>query len=435
MPIQRISKELGGGGMDISNITTRTDKNVPTSNEQTSASKTAAYQSQTAEQQKNAQQLQDKTIKDQAHISQQSTSKLGLSILQQNFSQQLEVWQKSSAEKVDMNQASFEDIKARNEKLFDFEAVAKNVLKFVDGVITSAQESGAETEQLNDMLTQARKGVAKGVADAKKILGVSEEQDDDLSNGIKKAHGLINNGLDDLYKRINGLAQPQSIFEAGLQSQTTESQSTKLELTTKDGDKVLIDFARLNEQVNILQAKQADSEQGSESNLFMLSSQYSQESLHFSVEGELDDDELAAIADLVKNVSSVADEFYNGDVEAAYEQALKLGFDQSEISNFALDLNKRVSQSTVAYQSYAESDKAALPKSVEQPIMAYVEKLKDMVAQGANQLQDEQEVAHLVSQVFSNQFQLKGNELLEAVNRFNHFNQQLLNGSDKEKGE
>ncbi|WP_440903440.1 DUF5610 domain-containing protein [Catenovulum sp. SX2] len=421
--------------MDISNITTRTDKTVPASSDKSTAAKADVYDAATNEQTKQAQQANSKTVLDQAHISQQSTSKLGLSILQQNFSQQLEVWQKLSAEKVDINQTSFDEIKARNEKLFDFEAVAKNVLKFVDGVITSAQESGAETEQLNDMLTQARKGVAKGVADAKKILGVSEEQDDDLANGIKKAHGLINNGLDDIYKRINGLTQPQSIFEAGLQSQTTESQSTKLELTTKDGDKVLIDFARLNEQVNILQAQQAESEQGSESSLFMLSSQYSQESLHFSVEGELDQDELAAIADLVKNVSSVADEFYNGDVEAAYEQALKLGFDQSEISNFALDLNKRVSQSTVAYQSYSENGQAQLPNSVKEPIMAYVEKLKDMVAQGANQLQDEQEVAHLVSQVFSNQFQLTGNELLEAVNRFNHFNQQLLNGSDKDKGE
>ncbi|WP_016956241.1 DUF5610 domain-containing protein [Catenovulum agarivorans] len=421
--------------MEISNITTRTDKTVPASSDKSTTAKADVYDAATNEQTKQAQQANSKTVLDQAHISQQSTSKLGLSILQQNFSQQLEVWQKLSAEKVDINQTSFEEIKARNEKLFDFEAVAKNVLKFVDGVITSAQESGAETEQLNDMLTQARKGVAKGVADAKKILGVSEEQDDDLANGIKKAHGLINNGLDDIYKRINGLTQPQSIFEAGLQSQTTESQSTKLELTTKDGDKVLIDFARLNEQVNILQTKQAESEQGSESSLFRLSSQYSQESMHFSVEGELDEDELAAIADLVKNVSSVADEFYNGDVEAAYEQALKLGFDQSEISNFALDLNKRVSQSTVAYQSYSENGQAQLPNSVKEPIMAYVEKLKDMVAQGANQLQDEQEVAHLVSQVFSNQFQLTGNELLEAVNRFNHFNQQLLNGSDKEKGE
>jgi hypothetical protein len=76
--------------------------------------------------------------------------------------------------------------------------------------------------------------------------------------------------------------------------------------------------------------------------------------LNFSVEGDLDDDELVAIAELLENVNELANAFFDSDLQAAFGMAMELGFDQDELSGFALDLNRRKT-SFVAFQEQGDA--------------------------------------------------------------------------------
>ena len=70
----------------------------------------------------------------------------------------------------------------------------------------------------------------------------------------------------------------------------------------------------------------------------MSESSLQSERFEFSVEGELDEDELQAINDILNTVGDLAEDFYAGDVNTAFEKAINMGFDSSEISAFAFSM-------------------------------------------------------------------------------------------------
>src|SRR5690606_33124314 len=58
------------------------------------------------------------------------------------------------------------------------------------------------------------------------------------------------------------------------------------------------------------------------------------DSLSFSVEGDLNESELAALNDLFGQVNDVAETFYGGDVEQAFNQAMDVGMNPEQLASF-----------------------------------------------------------------------------------------------------
>lgn len=153
-------------------------------------------------------------------------------------------------------------------------------------------------------------------------------------------------------------------------------------LQTQDGDKVTINArntlvyaARYDEQSDV-DGQQSQFVEGLKTN----------ESYTFSIEGELDDDEKQAINELMGQVMSLADTFYNGNVDAAYEQALAVGYDQDEIASYSFNM-KQVEQYSVtnAYQTFA-------PETTERPSLNGVfDLIGDYTSQLIDQLNKPQE--------------------------------------------
>lgn len=79
-----------------------------------------------------------------------------------------------------------------------------------------------------------------------------------------------------------------------------------------------------------------------------------------SVQGELDEDELGAINDLLSQVGDLSETFFSGNVEEAFEMALEIGFDESEIARFTLDLKQEVT-------TYVEATYAKIQDTQEKP--------------------------------------------------------------------
>ena len=123
---------------------------------------------------------------------------------------------------------------------------------------------------------------------------------------------------------------------------------------------------------------------------------------------------------LVKDISQLADEFFNGDVEKAWQQAQELGFDDQEIAQFSFDF-KEVKQVAIV-EHYSQG-------SNESPIATISPYIKDLnsIAKQADGLFDNDNLKQLMNDVADQQVKLIEGLQASATQGFNDFNQQLLN--------
>lgn len=403
----------------------------------------------------------------------QSATQLGVRVLSGSFQQTISFEQ---------GRALFEAPPRKKDSLFDFEEVAKNVLNFVGGAIKAAKMNGGDEDELNSMFEQATSGVLKGVEMARKDL--AGFMSDEIDDGINKSLDLIRNGIDKLRDEIFGNGEKVSEGAAVAISNSavySKSESGEIEITTRDGDVVKISFEdaqrlELNQQLvasaTIPQQEQNaassdDSEPNSNQTADQQSAQsnnnqasepsggngesntneppvtttiqyqeslsfFQQSGLNFSVEGELDEDEKQAIADLVGNVKDLAESFFADDVESAFNKALELGFDEQELSGYALQFNKteslQIAQSYGAVSQYTNEDDPADSAKNKQvrPVVDYLQEMMATMEKASERLNSRSDLDSLVNGLMSKVGSVKTDDLLAAINQFNRFNDRIL---------
>ena len=364
---------------------------------------------------------------------------------------------------------------------FDYKKVAKNVLGFVTGAIRRAQADGADEKKLTDLLGQARKGIDQGFGDARDELKGTGLFSEDLDKGITKSYDLIQDGLGKFEEELfgkkadaetettdssngvqvaNTTAQAaksdgaQNISVKGLAAAFSGRQSASLELATKEGDKITISFdqqdswqwqqARSNSSVNrkALEAY-GDNSNGNGRSEAAASRSQSGSSLYyshsvgfsFSVEGNLNADELKAIGGLVDQVGSLSDSFFGGDLQGALDQAKDLSWDDSQLVSFSLDLQQSqsaaVSSSSSAADSKVKDSTQAEPVSVTPelsqlfgPFADYLDRLQSMIKE-ANTLFDKQGQDKLSQWVIGQQQGIEGDTLAQQSDSFTSFNDRM----------
>lgn len=251
--------------------------------------------------------------------------------------------------------SNFENFNSEIEKIeneiinnFDFEAAAKSVMSFVNASLNEAKSRGASTNELQSLLGQARIGANQGIDEAIGELSELNVLDDDLHEGIEKARDLINIGLDKTEKNIsndkpiveNSPLQVSKTKELSTNNYISQSNTSDLSITTADGDTVNISFSALKEsqsshyyRYGIDNNKQVLSYQNSSSAISAINFSY-------SVHGDLDEEEIAAIASLIKDISKIENDFFKGNIDKAFNAALELGYDEEQLSSFNLELKQ-----------------------------------------------------------------------------------------------
>ena len=141
------------------------------------------------------------------------------------------------------------------------------------------------------------------------------------------------------------------------------------------------------------------------------------------MQGELDDDELGAISDLVKQITDVSKSFFKGDLDTALDKALDLGYDEKELAGFALKLNSRevVSEKISAYKEVSDGDSSELKKYM-RPIKEYMDELKALNQLLDTTLKDGEGYKELVTGVINQMKEVHVPDVLSAINRFHLFN-------------
>lgn len=125
----------------------------------------------------------------------------------------------------------------------------------------------------------------------------------------------------------------------------SKADSFSLDLTTKEGDRVTITFDHASDMQASLGA--TTDGQGGSAAVYNVSRAERNE-FQFSVEGDLNDDELEAIQNLIQDVSLIADDFFNGDVQSAFEQASEFEMDRSQLGSMSLNMSRSEQYTAVA---------------------------------------------------------------------------------------
>lgn len=393
---------------------------------------------------------------------------------------------------LDGKKPDFSSNKAKQtvQPLFDFEEVAKNVLKFVGGAIKNAKNNGADDSQLNKLFEQATTGVLKGIKLAEKDLaGLINEE---IRVGIDNSKKLIDEGIESLKKDIfakqdESETNSAQVKQVATQISVTQQQSSQLVVKTKEGDEVTLAFEDFKQfefnrqiilqqqaeaakqvqqtsesdapdsaQVNIANQQPAEQPEANASStkqteplkqsvktqgevqtkessptvLQQSSVYYESNALSFSVSGNLNEQELTAIGQLVSDANSLADEFFNGDIEMAYKQALKLGFDEKELAGFALQLTKaETSQVVKTYETvshYGQNKTDSEPAKAVKPIAQYLDKMLSVLDASRQQLQDGSDYDNMLNTLINRMGEVHTPDLITALNRFHTFNQKLM---------
>ncbi len=222
----------------------------------------------------------------------------------------------------------------------------------------------------------------------------------------------------------------QTYAEASRASRSVSIEQTRaalIEITTNDGDVVTVDIA------SIIQAKKESNSTGVEYTLD------SAETSGYIVEGELDVGELKALDELLDQVDALSAQFFDGDVGAAFESALSIGFDTAEIASFSVALSESTTIDAVsAYLSNesASGQSVVNARSEQTTQQSGYRNLGDYVTglqQAVQTAQAFSQPANLVSTLLSTQVQLFESSYTETksisltdTQGFNRVNDELL---------
>ena len=309
------------------------------------------------------------------------------------------------------NQATLHELNAGD---FSPEKVVNSILSFVSAAFFRL--SSTDKSEKNQTLSQARTGVESGFSDAKNILEGLGIFNGDIAKSINNIYDLLQKGLGKIASNIDaGLPITSGLFnnDKDLQSeqQSLLNRRFSLEMQTRDGDKITINVERL----------QASSENND--GVF----RFSRSAYNMSVSGNLDENELKAVEELLGKMFKTANTFFESNTQAALDQVVSLGYNSTEIVDFTLKL-KEVQQTKVTstYQQVAQqSDESLFSQNLDQlvkPIQAYVTQFLDTNRQfmGEKLIDNNQEqFARLFEQIAKINARFRDETDLEKLNALN----------------
>jgi hypothetical protein len=288
-----------------------------------------------------------------------------------------------------MEASKFKDLDASD---YTPEKIADRISQVVATGLANARANGKSEEDVQALYESAVKGVERGFKEAKEILSNLKV----LNGSIADQVGATERATFDALGEISPSHQPQAskgVTALAVAERYQQADDFELSLETRDGDRVKVSFSR-DLSASSSMAVAADG-QGNRAAVLDVSRTESS-GFRFSVEGDLSADELEAIQNLVRDVGQVANQFFNGDVQKAFEQAPDIAFDRSQLASMRLHMS-RSEQYSVA-QRYQQTQQLQNPnqaqselrlghltremsESAQSPLLAFLDQAKEAVSQ------------------------------------------------------
>ncbi|KZY72624.1 hypothetical protein A3742_07690 [Oleiphilus sp. HI0071] len=300
------------------------------------------------------------------------------------------------------------------DKIFDVQAVVDTVSGFIEQAISKRRDEGATQTELDDLISQAREGVTQGFQLARDDIDRVGLLSDDLSDNIDAAEQGINTRIDKLEDTLKPADEgvltslSSTAFTEGRLFERSRA-SFQFELKTQEGDRIQISAQELFQRKAQFSTIETDNASATS---FESSTRYSS-AFSISVKGDLNNDEVAALDALLVQVADISDSFFAGGIEDAFNQALSLEFDSSQIAQFSLDLKS--SSLSVVEQTEVRTSKLSnrIPEEYRPPQLP--PGLQTLLADYAQQVEELLESA----KAFSNKVGLQdsGESLVQNLQR------------------
>ncbi|MHA7878182.1 MAG: DUF5610 domain-containing protein [Saccharospirillum sp.] len=229
---------------------------------------------------------------------------------------------------------------------FDVEGLVNNLWGFMKGRIEQAQASGASEKELDKLWQAAEKGLKQGFGEAKEVLQSLGKLSEPLTEKIDQAYEQLTEALEkrDLNATL-ATSEPVKSDSASRQIDLYQyrERTFSLDVKTREGDSVTIRV--LNQQEASASGVQSD---GRSSLAWGRS-----DSAGFSliIEGDLNDDERADIEALLGQVNELANDFYRGNYDVAWEKAQALNIEGSSLLTMDLNLRSVEARGVGVYES------------------------------------------------------------------------------------
>lgn len=255
-----------------------------------------------------------------------------------------------------MNLSGLKKLDASN---FTPEKVSDRISNFVAQGMEMARARGDSEEKVQEMYDRAMKGVEKGFNEAKEILSGLNMLQGKIADDVARTEELT-------FEKLRALSPEQrtsmDLVSMSAAQRFERADSFELNITTREGDQVNIRFDRSDAfQFGVAGAMD---EQGNSAMVFDMSRTQSS-GFSFTIEGDLNVDEIDAIQNLIRDVSQLADEFFHGDVQKAFEQVGSLSLDAGQLSAFELSLTRTEVRSVASQyqqtQQLSDADNQSRP--------------------------------------------------------------------------
>jgi len=239
---------------------------------------------------------------------------------------------------------------------------ASTILGFIERRLQMDVAEGATQEQLQSRLEAGLEGFKKGFAEAAEKLKALSMFSPEIAADVADTYKQVLEGIDALRAKFiagttpanastpsSAIAAPSAVNNIAIQKglyEYAEARDFKFELVTKEGDKVSI---RASSSVGVSVA-------AGQSNIgaYVNGSKSSSSSFYLSVEGDLNENELKAINELLGRVDKLAGQFYAGNLGDVFDKAVSLGYDDQQIASYALNLSQvQIQQVAVSYGTFA----------------------------------------------------------------------------------
>jgi hypothetical protein len=168
--------------------------------------------------------------------------------------------------------------------------------------------------------------------------GVSQEQ---IDAGIARFRARLS-------RELNELA-PAEVEKTAIAAREVVREKYSLDILTAEGDKVSIRF----KSVNVTEVAAAQVTREGQTATAVEANVISRGRFKVEVDGDLNDAERAAIGDLLDKVDGIANDFFGGDVQAAFAAASRVGLESDALSAFSLKLSYSRSLAMASYSNTA----------------------------------------------------------------------------------
>ena len=257
------------------------------------------------------------------------------------------------------------DLKSLDPAQYTPEKIAERIGQAVAMGLENARAQGKSEEEIQALYESAIKGVEQGFKEAREVLSNLNVLSGSIAEQVDATEKVTFETLAKLSpsQRAQDTQDAQSIQSAsetkslGIAQRYQSAENMELTLKTRDGDTVRVSFSRDLDA----EGRFGMSEDGEGNRAAVLDVSRSESTGYsFSVEGDLSVEEIDAIQNLVRDVGKVANDFFGGDVQKAFEEVSDVSFDSRQLASMNLQMSR--SQQYSAAKVYQETQRLEQPE-------------------------------------------------------------------------